>query len=117
MIRHCHVSSPTPPAIFAIPGGVLAPAVSWRFSNRPFLASFTPPLAAHKQVFFASTWASYETAVPGSFRLVPGEARLQVLAQDYRDMREMFFGEPLSWEDIVARLRALEKSINERAPS
>lgn len=69
-------------------------------------------VVAHKQVFFASTWASYETAVPGSFRLVPGEARLQVLAQDYRDMREMFFGEPLPWEEIVARLRALEKSIN-----
>ena len=71
-------------------------------------------VVAHKQVFFASTWASYETAVPGSFRLVPGEARLQALAQDYRDMREMFFGEPLSWEEIVARLRALEKSINGR---
>lgn len=69
-------------------------------------------VVAHKQVFFASTWASYETAVPGSFRLVPAEARLQMLAQDYRDMREMFFGEPLPWEEIVARLRALEKSIN-----
>jgi hypothetical protein len=74
-------------------------------------------VVAHKQVFFASTWASYETAVPGSFRLVPGDARLQVLAQDYRDMREMFFGEPLSWEEIVVRLRALETSINERARS
>jgi hypothetical protein len=71
-------------------------------------------VVAHKQVFFASTWASYETAVPGSFRLVPGEARLAALAQDYRDMREMFFGEPLPWEEIVARLRALETSINER---
>jgi hypothetical protein len=71
-------------------------------------------VVAHKQVFFASTWASYETAVPGSFRLVPGEARLQMLAQDYRDMREMFFGEPLPWEEIVARLRALEAMINAR---
>jgi len=71
-------------------------------------------VVAHKQVFFASTWASYETAVPGTFRLVPDEARLQVLAQDYRDMREMFFSEPLPWEEIVARLRALETSINER---
>ena len=69
-------------------------------------------VVAHKQVFFASTWASYETAVPGSFRLVTGEARLQILAQDYRDMREMFFGEPPPWEEIVARLRALEKNIN-----
>jgi hypothetical protein len=66
----------------------------------------------HKQVFFASTWARYKTAVPGSFRLVPGEARLDALAQDYRDMREMFFGEPMSWEKIVARLRALEAEIN-----
>ena len=69
-------------------------------------------MVAHKQVFFASTWASYETAVPGSFRLVPSEARLQSLALDYRDMREMFFGDPTPWEKIVARLRELEVSIN-----
>ena len=25
----------------------------------------------HKQVFFPATWASYETAVPGSFKLIP----------------------------------------------
>jgi hypothetical protein len=66
----------------------------------------------HKQVFFASTWARYETAVPGSFRLIPGEARLDALTQDYRDMREMFFGEPMAWEKIVARLRTLEAEIN-----
>lgn len=73
-------------------------------------------VVAHKQVFFASTWASYATAVPGSFRLVPEGARLEALAQDYRDMREMFFGEPQSWSEIVARLRTLEQAINRDDP-
>lgn len=60
-------------------------------------------VVAHKQVFFADKFASYETAVPGSFRLVP---------DDYREMREMYFEEPPSWAQVVGRLRALEREIN-----
>jgi hypothetical protein len=71
-------------------------------------------VVAHKRVFFASTWASYETAVPGTFRLVPPAVRLAALEKDYRDMREMYFGEPKPWPDIVARLRDVEGRINAR---
>lgn len=66
----------------------------------------------HKQVFFASAWAHYETAVPGSFRLVPETYRLEALAVDYRDMREMFFGNPADWREVIERLRRLETEIN-----
>jgi hypothetical protein len=66
----------------------------------------------HKQVFFADKFASYETAVPGSFRLVPDDYRLPDLERDYRDMREMFFEEPPSWAQVIERLRRLEKEIN-----
>lgn len=66
----------------------------------------------HKRVFFPAAWAKYETAVPGSFRLVPQEHRLITLEADYRAMGEMFFGKPLSWKDILAELTALENSIN-----
>lgn len=71
-------------------------------------------VVAHKRVFFASTWASYETAVPGTFRLVPAAVRLAALEKDYRDMREMYFGEPKPWPEIVARLRDVEARINAR---
>jgi hypothetical protein len=71
----------------------------------------------HKQVFFASAWASYETAIPGSFRLVPSPERLEFLAKDYQAMNPMFFLPPPSWRQIVEALALLEVQINTRAPS
>ncbi len=70
----------------------------------------------HKTVFFSSAWARYETAVIGSFCLVPSEQRLKSLEADYNAMREMFFGRPRPWAEIVERLRALEAAINRRTP-
>lgn len=69
-------------------------------------------VVAHKQVFFAATWAQYETAVPGSFRLLPAEVRLAQIAADYREMQVMYFREPKPWSEIVDRLRQLELAIN-----
>ena len=66
----------------------------------------------HKQVFFPDKFAHYETAVPGTFRLVPDDYRLPDLELDYRDMRDMFFEEPPSWSQVIERLRRLEYEIN-----
>ncbi len=75
-------------------------------------------VVTHKQVFFADKAAHYETAVPGSFRLLPDAYRLADLERDYRDMREMFFEEPPSWAQVIERLRRLEQEINRAsAPS
>lgn len=69
-------------------------------------------VVAHKQVFFAAVWASYESAVPGTFKLLPPASRLDILAADYRAMRDMYFRPPPTWEQIVTTLRQLEKRIN-----
>lgn len=66
----------------------------------------------HKQVFFAASWAKYETAVPGTFLLIPPDERLAKIAADYREMQIMYFGEPRPWAEIVARLQALQVVIN-----
>jgi hypothetical protein len=66
----------------------------------------------HKQVFFADKFAHYETAVPGTFRLLPDDYRLPNLELDYRNMRDMFFEEPPSWSQVIERLRQLESEIN-----
>lgn len=42
-----------------------------------------------KSQFFGSTWAHYEEAKPGTFRLVPPAERIAALRQDYEAMREM----------------------------
>lgn len=67
---------------------------------------------AHKSFFFASAWAHYETARPGTFRLLPAADQLDALRRDYQDMRAMIFGKAPDWDDIVRELQQLEKRIN-----
>ena len=68
-----------------------------------------------KSRFFASTWARYDLAVPGTFRLVLPDPRVSELEQDYRAMRDMFLVEPLPFEQLLDSLGGLEKRINEIA--
>jgi hypothetical protein len=67
---------------------------------------------AHKQVFFPAVWSHTETAVPGTFRIMPQKERAEVLACDYTEMRDMFFREPPPWNEILDVLTALERRIN-----
>lgn len=70
-------------------------------------------VAKHKAVFFRSGWASYETARPGTLRLMPSEARLKDLRTDYRAMAPMMFDEkPLSFDEILIRIQKLQATIN-----
>lgn len=66
-----------------------------------------------KSRFFGSSWANYEQAKPGSFRLVPPADRQSALRRDYQAMREMYLTEPVSFEEIVATLSELENRINQ----
>ena len=43
-----------------------------------------------KTKFYPSSWAHYDLAVPGTFRLVPSEENLKSLASDYSRMQVMF---------------------------
>jgi len=71
-----------------------------------------------KERFYYSSWARYDLAVPGSFRLSPPNSQLSALERDYRAMRDMFYREPPTFGAILAGLAALEQEINaeERAP-
>ncbi len=65
-----------------------------------------------KSRFFAAGWARYDLARPGTFRLVPPEARLSELESDYGGMQDMFIHPPVSFNDIIATLNRLEQRIN-----
>jgi len=69
-------------------------------------------VVAHKQVFFASAWARYDLAIPGSLHLLPSAERLVQMETDYREMQVMYFGPARAWSEIVQRLKALEAAIN-----
>lgn len=72
-------------------------------------------VADWKNRFFAATWAHYDMAKPGTFRIVPPDFRLPELDRDYRAMRPMFLTEPPSFAIIIEALRGLEYRINQKA--
>ena len=65
-----------------------------------------------KSRFFGSSWANYDLARPGTFRLVPPPARLPPLERDYQAMRDMYLTEPASFDEIIRILADLERRIN-----
>lgn len=54
--------------------------------------------AEHKSLFFKAAWAHYDTAKPGTLRLVPRDNQVSQLKNDFRLMQQMFFEEPPSFE-------------------
>jgi hypothetical protein len=66
----------------------------------------------HKKLFFPSAWAHYDSARPGSIRLLPREDQLRSLRMDYERMRGMFFAAPPTFDAMLEHLRVLEDQIN-----
>ena len=69
-------------------------------------------VATHKAAYFKSAKAHYELAKPGTLRLIPSGPILSELSKDYRRMREMFVGEPTSFESMIGDIAELEAAIN-----
>ncbi|MGO8758033.1 MAG: nucleotidyl transferase AbiEii/AbiGii toxin family protein [Terracidiphilus sp.] len=65
-----------------------------------------------KERFYYSSWAHYDEARPGSFRLLPPEKQRDALERDYRAMRDMFYREPPTFAGILNALQTLENEIN-----
>ncbi len=90
-------------------------AALWRHSNRPAMAArldLLERVRAHKKKFFGSSWARYETAVPGTLRLAAPDARLPELRRDYAAMEPMFLSSPPPFDEIIETLREAERSLN-----
>jgi hypothetical protein len=66
----------------------------------------------HKSMYFQSVWAHYDTAKPGSLRLVPPQHRHADLKADYQHMQEMFTEPPPPFDEILRQLRSIEDAIN-----
>ena len=70
----------------------------------------------HKSRFFASGWTHFESAVPGTLRIVPPEARQVELRRDYAAMQPMFLSPPPGFDAMMATLREAERAINAGSP-
>jgi len=66
----------------------------------------------HKSRFFASAWASYNTAKPGSFHLAPPEHRYAALAKDLDAMGPMFLSTPPAFKELLQQLAEAEEILN-----
>ena len=66
----------------------------------------------HKKVFFREAAARYDLARPGSLRVCPPDSHVAQIRSDYRDMREMFFGETPPFDHVIADLKELEDRVN-----
>jgi nucleotidyltransferase AbiEii toxin of type IV toxin-antitoxin system len=69
-------------------------------------------VVAWKGQFFGSSWARYDLARPGTFRLVPPAGRLPALRRDYQAMRDMYLSAPADFDEVLAVLAGLEQRIN-----
>ncbi len=69
-------------------------------------------VADHKALFFKANWAHYEEATPSGLRLLPREDQMNALKNDYRQMQQMFFEEPPTFDRVIEKLRGIEKQIN-----
>ncbi len=65
-----------------------------------------------KELFYYSSWARYDLARPGSFRLSPPPNQIPALLRDYREMRDMFYREPPDFSVILEALVQFEREIN-----
>jgi hypothetical protein len=66
----------------------------------------------HKSRFFASNWANYEAAKPGSLRLLPPSHREADLEQDYERMQALFLSNPPAFKEVLDVLREAERAVN-----
>ena len=69
-------------------------------------------VSEHKSLFFKANWAHYEEAKSGSLRLMPRDEQVSQLKTDYRQMQEMFFEDPPSFDSILEKLKIVEDKIN-----
>lgn len=67
---------------------------------------------AHKQRFYHRGWAGLDTARPPTLQLLPSDAHLQQLRQDYAAMRPMFMAAPPAWDALIDELERLARRIN-----
>lgn len=68
-------------------------------------------VVAHKAVYFRSSWARYDLAVPATFRLLPSQKRLPELHADHKKMEPMFFTPPPGMDAVLDTLAKLETRI------
>jgi hypothetical protein len=67
-----------------------------------------------KDRFYNCLWAKYGEILTGKLHLLPNDNNRNLLAQDYKAMQGMIFGDIPDWSEILDFLQKLEKEINKK---
>jgi hypothetical protein len=65
-----------------------------------------------KTRFYPASWAHYDLAKPGTFKLLPSNHNFKNMADDYKQMQVMFYREGPAFDDLMEILQRLEYEIN-----
>lgn len=68
-------------------------------------------VALQKQRYYPEGHVDYDAAASGAVMLVPPDAHLPALRQDYEKMREMYFEDPIPFDAVMERLKRLEVDV------
>jgi hypothetical protein len=66
----------------------------------------------YKKCFFRSGYANYDACLTKNFKLIPNKTVLDELEKDYRNMRDMIYGDAADFSTIMKSLTELETAIN-----
>lgn len=72
-------------------------------------------VARHREVFFHQNRFDYSTLKRGTLRIVPPATTESDWRRDYDAMREMFFGDPPPFSEVLSTIRRFEVELNRRA--
>lgn len=65
-----------------------------------------------KKKFYASNWAKYDDIMTGNLKLIPAADGLEIFSKDYDSMKNMLFGEKISFNKIVSVIKEYEVELN-----
>ena len=56
---------------------------------------------------------NWQKIFPGTFKLYPNENSIPNLKKDYKNMKQMIFGDSPSFEEVLSVIKKLEEEIND----
>lgn len=66
-----------------------------------------------KKKFYTCNWAKYDDIMEGNIKLIPSNEALEIFSKDYDSMKNMLFGEKMSFDRIISSVREYEIELNE----
>lgn len=65
-----------------------------------------------KKKFYACNWAKYDDIMEGNIKLIPSDEALETLSKDYDSMKNMLFGEKITFDRIISSVKEYEIELN-----